>query len=606
MKNALVNLVNISKSFDNQMVLDDLNLYIRENEFLTLLGPSGCGKTTTLRILGGFETPDKGQVIFEGRDITNLPPNKRNLNTVFQKYALFPHMTIAENIAFGLKISGKSKSYINDKIKYALKLVNLDGFENRMPDSLSGGQQQRIAIARAIVNEPKLLLLDEPLGALDLKLRQDMQYELIRLKNELGITFIYVTHDQEEALTMSDTIVVMNQGYIQQIGTPESIYNEPENAFVADFIGDSNIIGATMIRDRLVEILGARFDCVDTGFGENKPVDVVIRPEDVELVAPEEGIIQGTLTHSIFKGVHYEMEVMANGFEWLVQSTKMVPVGTKVGIKVDPFNIQIMKKPESEDEDAFVIVPLCMVFYYGLTDKSGAFTLDNILAIATAEHSKALWEALKLSVISTVICLLLAYPLAMILCNMNVNQNSFLVLIFILPMWMNFLLRTLAWQTLLEKTGVINSILSTLHLPALNIINTPSAIVLGMVYNFLPFMVLPLYNVLVKIDKSVINAAYDLGANGVQTFVRIIFPLSLPGMFSGITMVFVPALTTFVISKILGGSKILLIGNVIEQEFTQTGNWNLGSGLSIVLMLFIIFNMVISVITDKEGEANTL
>ena len=251
----------------------------------------------------------------------------------------------------------------------------------------------------------------------------------------------------------------------------------------------------------------------------------------------------------------------------------------------------------------FVIVPLCMVFYYGLTDKSGAFTLDNILAIATAEHSKALWEALKLSVISTVICLLLAYPLAMILCNMNVNQNSFLVLIFILPMWMNFLLRTLAWQTLLEKTGVINSILSTLHLPALNIINTPSALVLGMVYTCL---VLPLYNVLVKIDKSVINAAYDLGANGVQTFVRIIFPLSLPGMFSGITMVFVPALTTFVISKILGGSKILLIGNVIEQEFTQTGNWNLGSGLSIVLMLFIIFNMVISVITDKEGEANTL
>lgn len=254
----------------------------------------------------------------------------------------------------------------------------------------------------------------------------------------------------------------------------------------------------------------------------------------------------------------------------------------------------------------FVIVPLCMVFYYGLTDKTGAFTLDNILAIATAEHSKALWEALKLSVISTVICLLLAYPLAMILCNMNVNQNSFLVLIFILPMWMNFLLRTLAWQTLLEKTGVINSILSALHLPALNIINTPYAIVLGMVYNFLPFMVLPLYNVLVKIDKSVINAAYDLGANGMQTFLRIIFPLSLPGMVSGITMVFVPALTTFVISKILGGSKILLIGNVIEQEFTQTGNWNLGSGLSIVLMLFIIFNMVISVVTDKDGEANAL
>ena len=352
MSKHLIDFIDISKSYDGSLVLDELNLYIRENEFLTLLGPSGCGKTTTLRLLGGFETPDQGRILFDGEDITNLPANERKLNTVFQKYSLFPHMSIAENIAFGLKISKKSKAYINDKIKYALKLVNLEGFENRSVDSLSGGQQQRIAIARAIVNEPKVLLLDEPLGALDLKLRQNMQYELMRLKEELGITFVYVTHDQEEALTMSDTIVVMNQGYIQQIGTPESIYNEPENAFVADFIGDSNIIGATMIRDRLVEILGARFDCVDTGFGENKPVDVVIRPEDVELVSPEEGILQGTLIHSIFKGVHYEMEVMANGFEWLVHSTKMVPVGTKVGIKVDPFNIQIMKKPESEDEEA--------------------------------------------------------------------------------------------------------------------------------------------------------------------------------------------------------------------------------------------------------------
>jgi len=348
----LVDFQNISKSYNGQLVLDDLNLYIRENEFLTFLGPSGCGKTTTLRILGGFETPDTGRVIFDGQDITKLPPNKRQLNTVFQKYALFTHMTIAENIAFGLKIKNKSTNYIKDKIKYALKLVNLDGFENRMPDSLSGGQQQRIAIARAIVNEPKLLLLDEPLGALDLNLRQDMQYELIRLKNELGITFIYVTHDQEEALTMSDTIVVMNQGYIQQIGTPEMIYNEPKNAFVADFIGESNIIASTMVEDRIVEILGAKFACVDEGFGRNKPVDVVIRPEDVELVEPGQGTIHGEVTHLIFKGVHYEMEVMANGFEWLVHSTKLFPVGTKVGIKVDPFNIQIMNKPESEDEEA--------------------------------------------------------------------------------------------------------------------------------------------------------------------------------------------------------------------------------------------------------------
>lgn len=355
MSNKLIDLVDITKSFDGEMVLDELNLYIRENEFLTLLGPSGCGKTTTLRILGGFESPDKGSVIFNGENITNLPPNKRQLNTVFQKYALFTHMTIAENIAFGLKIKKKSKAYIDDKIKYALKLVNLQGYENRMPDSLSGGQQQRIAIARAIVNEPKVLLLDEPLGALDLKLRQDMQYELIRLKNELGITFIYVTHDQEEALTMSDTIVVMNQGYIQQIGTPEDIYNEPKNAFVADFIGDSNILSGIMIEDRLVEILGARFQCVDEGFGKNRPVDVVIRPEDIDLLKPEEGTIQGVVTHLIFKGVHYEMEVMANGYEWLVHSTDLFPVGTKVGLHIDPFDIQIMNKPESEDEEAVAI-----------------------------------------------------------------------------------------------------------------------------------------------------------------------------------------------------------------------------------------------------------
>ena len=352
MSRTLIDFVNISKSFHNNLVLDELNLSVKENEFLTLLGPSGCGKTTTLRILGGFETPDSGQVIFDGVDITNLPPNKRNLNTVFQKYALFTHMTIAENIAFGLKIKKKSKAYIDDKIKYALKLVNLDGFENRQVDSLSGGQQQRIAIARAIVNEPKVLLLDEPLGALDLKLRQDMAYELIRLKNELGITFIYVTHDQEEALTMSDTIVVMNQGYIQQLGSPEDIYNEPENAFVADFIGESNILPAIMLEDKLVEILGARFACVDVGFGKNQPVDVVIRPEDIELVKPDKGIINGRVTHLIFKGVHYEMEVMANGFEWLVHSTSMFPVGTEVGLWVDPFNIQIMNKPESEDEEA--------------------------------------------------------------------------------------------------------------------------------------------------------------------------------------------------------------------------------------------------------------
>ena len=373
MSTKLIDLQHITKSFDGTLVLDDFNLYIRENEFLTLLGPSGCGKTTTLRILGGFEKPDVGRVIFDGEDITSLAPNKRQLNTVFQKYALFSHMSVAENIAFGLRIRKKSEDYIRDKIRYALKLVNLEGFEDRSPDSLSGGQQQRIAIARAIVNEPKVLLLDEPLGALDLKLRQDMQYELIRLKNELGITFIYVTHDQEEALTMSDTIVVMNQGYIQQVGTPEDIYNEPQNAFVADFIGDSNLVDGTMIEDKLVQVFGVKFACVDVGFGTNRPVDVVIRPEDLELIpVPEDaskdspeyqnalrkinrinpGYYEGTVSNVIFKGMHYEMEVQAHGFEWLVLSTKLFQAGTKVLMSVDPFNIQIMNKPESEDEKA--------------------------------------------------------------------------------------------------------------------------------------------------------------------------------------------------------------------------------------------------------------
>ncbi len=355
MGQSLIELRHISKSYDDTLVLDDFNLTVNQNEFITLLGPSGCGKTTTLRIVGGFEKPDNGQVFFEGKDITNIPPNQRQLNTVFQKYALFPHMNIEENIAFGLKISGKSDAYIRDKVKYALKLVNLQGFEKRNVNALSGGQQQRIAIARAIVNEPKVLLLDEPLGALDLKLRQDMQYELIRLKNELGITFIFVTHDQEEALTMSDKVVVMNGGYIQQMGTPEEIYNEPENAFVADFIGDSNIVDGIMIEDRAVKICDTVFPCIDEGFGRNKPVDVVIRPEDFIIGKPGQGRLDGEVIHNVFIGVHYEMEILAGGYEWLVQNTVSYPVGTKVSLDVVPENIQIMHKPQSKEEEAIEI-----------------------------------------------------------------------------------------------------------------------------------------------------------------------------------------------------------------------------------------------------------
>ena len=353
MSQPLIDLQHISKRFDDTLVLDDLSLSVKENSFVTLLGPSGCGKTTTLRIIGGFESPNTGKVIFGGEDITKLPPNKRQLNTVFQKYALFPHMSIADNIAFGLKIKNKSKAYIDDKIKYALKLVNLNGFEHRSIDSLSGGQQQRIAIARAIVNEPKVLLLDEPLGALDLKLRQDMQYELIRLKNELGITFYLCYPRSGRGIDDVRYHRCHEPGLYPADGFPEQIYNEPENAFVADFIGESNIVDGLMIHDELVEIFGAKFACVDKGFGTNQPVDVVIRPEDIDLVKPEEGTLQGIVTHLIFKGVHYEMEVTTpDGYEWLVHSTDMFPVGEKVGIHVDPFDIQIMNKPASEDEEA--------------------------------------------------------------------------------------------------------------------------------------------------------------------------------------------------------------------------------------------------------------
>lgn len=341
MSKHLIDFIGISKSYDSNLVLDDLNLYVRENEFLTLLGPSGCGKTTTLRLLGGFESPDKGQILFDGQDITALAANERKLNTVFQKYSLFPHMSIAENIAFGLKISKKSKAYIQDKIKYALKLVNLEGFENRSVDSLSGGQQQRIAIARAIVNEPKVLLLDEPLGALDLKLRQNMQYELIRLKEELGITFVYVTHDQEEALTMSDQIVVMNEGKIQQLGTPEDIYNEPKNAFVADFIGESNIFNGIMTGHLRARFCGGEFVCVDD-IEEGTHITAVVRPEDVELTLPENGTICGTVTSVVFKGMHYEITVESGKNEMVAQSVRSAKVGDRVGICVEPDNIHIM------------------------------------------------------------------------------------------------------------------------------------------------------------------------------------------------------------------------------------------------------------------------
>ena len=342
----IVRLENISISFDGEIVLDNLNLTIRDREFVTLLGPSGCGKTTTLRIIGGFRTPDSGSLFFDGARINDLPPYRRSVNTVFQKYSLFPHLDVYDNIAFGLRIAKMPEREIDDRVTEMLETVSLRGFENRKVTALSGGQQQRVAIARALVNRPKVLLLDEPLGALDLRLRKDMQNELKRIQQASGITFIYVTHDQEEALTMSDTVVVMDKGKIQQIGRPEDIYNEPENAFVADFIGESNILDGVMLEDYRVKFFGRTFECVDHGFRRDEPVDVVIRPEDIDIVPADEGHLCGTVTSVTFKGVHYDTIVDFKGFKWLIQTTDFCPEGSHIGIRLNPEDIHIMHKSE--------------------------------------------------------------------------------------------------------------------------------------------------------------------------------------------------------------------------------------------------------------------
>lgn len=342
--NVIIDLKNISVAFDGEKILDNMNLYIRDGEFITFLGPSGCGKTTTLRIIAGFLQPDSGEVVFDGKVINEVPPHKRQLNTIFQRYALFPHLNVYENIAFGLRLQKKSEKEIKEAVTEMLALVNLKGFERRNISSLSGGQQQRVAIARALVVKPRVLLLDEPLGALDLKLRKDMQAELKNIQKSLGITFIYVTHDQEEALSMSDTVVVMDGGKIQQIGTPLDVYNEPKNAFVADFIGESNIIEGVMRADFWVEMAGHRFKCLDKGFGVDENVDVVVRPEDVDVVPRESAMISGTVTSITFKGVYYEIIVEIKGFKWMIQSTEYYAVGSVIGINVDPDAIHIMKK----------------------------------------------------------------------------------------------------------------------------------------------------------------------------------------------------------------------------------------------------------------------
>lgn len=346
MENHIISLRDIAVSYDGEQVLKGFDLYIRDGEFVTLLGPSGCGKTTVLRTIGGFVTPDSGEVFFNGKNITGLPPHKREVNTIFQRYALFPHLNVYDNIAFGMRLKKKSEREVKETVQRMLSMVNLTGFSHRGVGQLSGGQQQRVAIARALANEPKVLLLDEPLGALDLKLRKDMQVELKKIQQQTGITFVFVTHDQEEALSMSDTVVVMDGGVIQQIGTPTDIYNEPKNAFVADFIGESNILDGLMLEDYWVKFAGHKFRCLDKGFGTNTPVDVVIRPEDIDVVEPDSTHITGEVTAVTFKGVHYEIIVDVAGFKWMIQSTDCREVGDRIGLSLTPDDIHVMAKSE--------------------------------------------------------------------------------------------------------------------------------------------------------------------------------------------------------------------------------------------------------------------
>jgi len=625
---------NVYKEFDGVEVLHDINLYIKQNEFMTLLGPSGCGKTTLLRIIGGFEEPTSGDIRLFGESIKGVPPYKRRVNTVFQSYALFPHLNVHENIAFGLKIKKLDRPAIEKRVNSMLKLVGLKGYGDRDISRLSGGQQQRVAIARALVNEPEVLLLDEPLGALDLKFRQEMQLELKRMQRSLGITFVYVTHDQEEALTMSDAITVMNSGVIQQIGTPEQIYNEPHNSFVADFIGESNIITGTMKADYLVNFSGHDFECLDRGFNENEPVRVVVRPEDIELSENiAEGMITGTVASTLFMGVHYETRLNGDdGFEWLVHSTEHYGIGSKVGFSLEPNDIHVMEVSYFDELRGmrtplhfdrlgtnkplafpyfiwlviFILAPLILIFVYAFTTAgSGGVTIltaENIINAFSPTYMSVFLRSVLYALAATLICLLLGYPVAYLLSRMKANTAAIVSMLFILPMWMNFLLRTYAWRALLDNNGIINQLLSSIGLEPVQFLYTGGAVLFGLVYNFLPFMILPIYSVFQKMDTSFVSAAYDLGANRWQAFWKVTLPLTRGGIISGVTMVFMPAMTTFVITRLLGGGQFMMYGDLIEMQFLQMSEWNFGSALAVVMMLLTILFMYVMRKYDKEGE----
>ena len=631
MSKELIRLRNLVMEFDGERILDNINLYINDHEFLTLLGPSGCGKTTTLRIIGGFLTPTSGDVLFDGARMNDVPAYKRQINTVFQRYALFPHLDVYDNIAFGLRIAKQSKDEIDRRVTEMLEVVSLKGYETRKITSLSGGQR-RVAIARALVNRPKVPLLDEPLGALDLRLRKDMQNELKRIQQAMGITFIYVTHDQEEALAMSDTIVVMDKGRIQQIGRPEDIYNEPKNAFVADFIGESNILDGVMLDDCLVKFFGRTFTCVDKGFNKNEPVDVVIRPEDIDIVAPDGGHLTGTVTSVTFKGLNYDIIVDFKGFKWLIQTTDYQPVGGRHWHPPEPGGhpchaqerilrpvrrLQLLLRRIRRTDGGrrrcrritpgpgsgpVALSPNCPLYHlddcvhpdspgrcgFLRPDRScnRALSLGNLSKIFTGAFPRIFLRSVWYSLVASHLpghwlpCGLLHRPAA-----------SWCSAVFILAGDAAHVHELPAPDLGMGGPSPGHRYHQPVSGPLWHRSPAPHphhrAVILGMVYNYLPYMILPLYTIIMKIDPLLIEAAEDLGCGGRHVFSRVILPLSMPGIISGVTMVFVPAVSTFYISQKLGSTGTTMIGDVIESQFKSANNPNLGAALSLVLMLLI-------------------
>ena len=634
---VIAQLENITKDFDGVQILKPTNLSIYEGEFLTFLGPSGCGKTTTLRIIAGLETPTEGTVKLEGRDVTNLPPYKRNVNTVFQNYALFPNMNVFDNVAFGLVEKRLGKAEIREKVDAMLQLVQLGKMGKRKPNQLSGGgQKQRVAIARALANDPKLLLLDEPLGALDLKLRKQMQLELKALQKNLGITFVYVTHDQEEALTMSDRIIVMNNGKFEQIGTPREIYEHPQNKFVANFIGESNIFEASVVSETgtagtlTLMMENGHVLAEGEGFKYEEIVYLCLRPENIEIsTSVREGFtLKGFVRDHVYVGNIVKTVVeLPNGKTVQVNRNphgELIAPGMLVNLFWDPkdavvmhtredyvYRILVMVGPSAFWLLLFLAVPLVYVVVMSFCTRGLYGGIQYQLSFASYKsifstlYLKVTWKSLLMAFETCVICLLIAYPFSWFLSRVPKRLSGILMLLVILPFWVSALLRLNGWSNILRDSGIVNTLLMKAGIikQPITMMYTDGAVLFGMVYCMVPFMILPLHTSISKLDGSLIEAAMDLGANRFRTFIRVILPATLPGIFAGTIQVFIPSLGAFFVADVMGGGNSVYLGNLIQNQFLVARNWPLGAAFSVLL---IVFTLVMLRLYTRIGSLDDL